>query len=70
MGLKYSIKLFYVLKVVDLNKTKKTDLITGPKLGGGEGVSRGSPTTTTTHDHHPPTPNLMSAISQLLLNQY
>ena len=43
MSYKYSIKLFYVLKGVDLNKTiKKIDLITGPKLGGGGGVSGGS----------------------------
>ena len=35
--------LFHVLKGVDLNKTiKKIDLITGPKLGGGGGVSGGS----------------------------
>ena len=43
MGLKYSIMLFHVLKNVDLNKTiKKIDLIMGPKLGGGGGVSGGS----------------------------
>ena len=43
MSYKYSIKLFYVLKGVDLNNTiKKIDLITGPNLGGGGGVSRGS----------------------------
>ena len=43
MGSKYSIKLFHVLKGVDLNKTiKKIYLITGPKLGGGGGVSGGS----------------------------
>ena len=43
MSYKYSIKLFYVLKGVDLNNTiKKIDLITGPKFGGGGGVSKGS----------------------------
>ena len=32
--------LFHVLKGVDLNKTiEKMDLIIGPKLGGGGGVS-------------------------------
>ena len=43
MGCKYFIKLFNVLRGVDLNKTiKKIYLITGPKLGGGGGVSGGS----------------------------
>ena len=44
MSYKFSIKLFYVLKGVDLNKTiKKIKLITGPKLGAGEGSAEVQP---------------------------